>query len=106
MAGARLEDCAEWLRMASAQESNNQMAIWGSRRPTEKMWHGNRPVTPAKRKIAARQSTDRAGQKNKSRRGNRGITPASSKNSGAAIGVSRRPLEKSQRGNQGIAPAS
>jgi hypothetical protein len=37
MAGARFEDCAEWLQMASAQESNNQMAIWGSRRPTEKI---------------------------------------------------------------------
>ncbi len=51
MAGARLEDCAEWLQMASAQESNNQMAIWGSRRPTEK--------------IVARQSSGHTGKKKK-----------------------------------------
>jgi hypothetical protein len=76
MAGARLEYCAEWQQMASAQESNNQMAIGGSRWPTEK--------------IAARQSTDRAAQK---------------KNCGKAIRVLRWQKEKLWRGNQWIAPA-
>jgi hypothetical protein len=71
MAGARLEDCAKWLLMASAQESNNQMAIWGSRRPTEK--------------IVARQSSGHAVQKKKSQHGNQRIVLAKRKNRGAAI---------------------
>ncbi len=147
MVGARLEYCTKWQRMASAQESNNQMAIGGSRRPTEtfvarqltncadkkkncgaaidgsrrpkeklrrsnrgsrrpkkncgpaidglrrpkeKLQRGNQQIAPAKKKIAARQSTDRAGQK---------------KNCGAAINRLRRPREKLRPGNQRIAPA-
>jgi hypothetical protein len=106
MAGARLEDCAEWLRMASAQESNNHMAIWGSRRPTEKN--------------VARQSSGHAGQKKNcgtAINGSRGPKEKIAarqwgnhagllKNSGAAIGVSHWPHEKLRRGNQGITPAS
>ncbi len=99
MAGARLsiapngwlnEDCAKWLvqglRIAPNDcewpQHKKATIKWqfGDRAGQLKtLWHGNCPVTPAKRKIAARQSTDRAGQKKKSRRGNRGITQASSK---------------------------
>ncbi len=82
MAGAKLEYCVKWQQMASAQESNNQMAIGGSRWPTEK--------------VARRQSTDRAGQKKN--------CGAAKQNSGAAIRVSHLPLQNLQCGNQGIAP--
>jgi hypothetical protein len=90
MAGARLIIVprlvlARWQRMASARESNNQMAIEGSRRPTEKN--------------AARQSTGHTGQKKKLRRSNRRIARWQKKNRGAEIGVSRWPKEKMQRGN-------
>ena len=105
MAGARFEYCAKWQQMASAQESNNQMAIGGSRWPTEK--------------IVARQSTDRAAQKKNcgtAINGSRGPKEKIAarqwgnhagllKNSGAAIGVSHWPHEKLRRGNQWIAPA-
>jgi hypothetical protein len=129
MVGTRLEDCAKWLarglriapmagarlvsgqwqQMASARESNNQTAIGGLRRPTEKiaarqltdcagqkknLRRGNRGIAPGKRKvaawqsmdcaghkkkIAARQSMDCAGQKKKLQCSNWGIAPASSK---------------------------
>jgi hypothetical protein len=96
MAGARLIIAprlvsARWQQMASAQESNNQMAIGGSRRPTEK--------------IAARQSTGHTGQKKKLRHSNRRIARWQKENHGVAIGVSRWPKEKMQRGNWWIAPA-
>jgi hypothetical protein len=52
--------------------------------------NGNQGITPAKSKIAARQSEDRAGHL---------------KNRGAATLRSRRPKEKSRHGNLGIAPA-
>jgi hypothetical protein len=70
MVGARLEYCAKWQQMASAQESNNQMAIGGLRRPTEK--------------IVARQLTDRAGQQ-KHRSAAIGDHAGLKKNCGAAI---------------------
>ncbi len=110
MAGARLIIAprlvlARWQRMASARESNNQMAIGGSCRPTEK--------------FAARQSTGHTGQKKKLRhsnrriarwqeeklrRGNWGIVLAKRKFSAVIDGL-RRPKEKSRRGNQEIALA-
>ncbi len=136
MAGARLEYCAKWQQMASAQESNNQMAIGGSCRPTEKNvaqqsrdhagqkkhGRGNQGITPAKRKIVARQSMDCAGQKNKiaARQSGYcagqkkkkcgaaidGLRPPTEQNSSAAIRVSPLPLQNLRRGNQGITPAS
>ncbi len=63
---------------------------WRSRRPKEKSWHGNLGIAPTKRKVAARQSWNRAGQQ---------------KSCGAAILGLRWPKEKSPRGNLGIAPA-
>jgi hypothetical protein len=75
--------------LASVQESNNQTAImgfqWskenrgtairGLRRRKEKLWRGNWRIAPAKRKIAAQQSGDNAGQKKNLRRGNWVIVP-------------------------------
>jgi hypothetical protein len=77
--------------MASAQESNNQMAIGGLRRPTEK--------------IAARQLTDCTGQKKNCGAAINGLRQPKEQNSGVAIRVLRLPLQNLQRGNQGIAPA-
>jgi hypothetical protein len=90
MAGARLIIAprlvsARWQRMASARESNNQTAIGGSRRPTEK--------------TASRQSTGHTGQKKKLRRSNQRITRWQKENCGTAIGVKRWPKEKKERGN-------
>jgi hypothetical protein len=111
---------ARWQQMASARESNNQTAIRGSRRPTEK--------------IAARQSTGHTGQKKKLRCSNQRIARwqkeiitarqlgyragqkkkcstvidglrRPKENHGMAIDRSRRPKGKSQRGNRWIAPA-
>jgi hypothetical protein len=53
--------------------------------------HGNQRSRRPEEKIAARQSTDHAGQKKKLRHGNQG---------------SRWPLQKSRRSNRGIAQAS
>jgi hypothetical protein len=90
MAGTRLEYCTKWQQMASAQESNNQMAIGGSRRPTEK--------------IAAQQLTGHASQKkNCGAAINGSCWPK--KKCGTATGVSRWPKEKLRHVNQWIAPA-
>ncbi len=120
MAGARLEDCAEWLQMASAQKNNNQMAIWGSRRLTEKIvvrqssCHASQKKNCGtainglcwpKEKIAARQSGYHAGLFKKIAVRQLGYRASLFKNHSAAIGVSRRPLQKSQRSNRSIAPA-
>ncbi len=85
MAGARLFIVprlvsARWQRMASARESNNQTAIGGSRRPTEKI--AAQKLTGhmgQKKKIAAQQSMDRAPAKEKSWRSNWGIALAKRK---------------------------
>jgi hypothetical protein len=121
MVGARLEYCTKWQQMASAQESNNQIAIEGSRWPTEKIVArqltdragqkknrgGNQGIAPAKRKkTAAQQSMDCAGQKSDCSVAIDGLRRPKEQNSGAAIRVSCRPLEKLRQGNRGIAPAS
>jgi hypothetical protein len=54
------------------------------------LWRSNLGITPAKRKVAARQSWNRASQK---------------KNRGVAIMELRLPKEMSWRGNLGVAPA-
>ncbi len=121
MAGVRHEYCAKWQQTASAQESNKQMAIWGSRRPTEKIaarqltGHAgqkkncsaaiNRLRWP-KEKIAVQQSAYRAGQKKNCSAAINGLRRPKEKNCGAAIGVSCLPLQKLRRGNQGFAPSS
>jgi hypothetical protein len=133
MVGARLEYCAKWQQMASAQESNNQMAIGGSRRPTEKIVARQLTAPAGQKKHSSAAIGDNAGLKKnarhgnrvsrrplgKSRHGNRWIAPASWKIASrqlvdrashlkirsTAIKASRRPLKLSRRGNRGIAPA-
>ncbi len=110
MVGARLEDRTKWLQMASAQESDNQMAIGGSRRPTEKIAAWQLTGHAGQKKIVARQSGYCAGQRNKCgaaidglHRPKEKITARQSmdcagqkkkKNCSAAIGVLRWPLQK------------
>jgi hypothetical protein len=105
MAGARLEYCAEWQQMASAQESNNQMAIAGSRRPTEKIAARQSMDCSGQKKITAQQSGYWVGHKKNCAAVIDGMHWPKEQNSGTAITVSRRPKEKLRRSNQLIALA-
>jgi hypothetical protein len=80
MVCARLEYCAKWQRMASAQESNNQIAIRGLCRPTEKN--------------AARKLTGHTSQKKNCGAAIDKLRWPKEKHCGAAIGVLRQPKEK------------
>jgi hypothetical protein len=94
------------LGITPANWKNCGAAIVRSRRPKEKLRHGNQRIALAKRKIAARPSGYHAGLFKKIAVRQSGYRAGLFKNHGAAIGVSCRPLQKSRRGNRSIAPAS
>jgi hypothetical protein len=91
MVGVRLEDCTKWLvrglriapngcKWPQHKKATIKWQFGDRAGQLKKLWHGNQGIAPAKRKIAARQSMDCAGQKKK--------------NCSAAIRVLRRPLQK------------
>jgi hypothetical protein len=107
MAGARLsdapngwrdEDCAKWLvqglrivpngcKSPQHKKATIKWQFGDHAGQLKKLWCGNHPVTPAKRKM---------------RHGNQRIALAKRKNRGAAIGVSRRPLQKNRGAAIGV----
>jgi hypothetical protein len=109
MAGMRLEYCAIWQQMASAQESNNQMAIGGLRqpnekncgaamdgscRPKEKLRLGNQRMALAKRKICGAAIDKLRWPKEKNAVWQSWYCASQEKNCGAAINGLCRPKEK------------
>ncbi len=125
MAGARLsiapngwsdEDCPKWLvrglRIATNgcewPQHKKATIKWQFGDPNgqmKKLWRGNRPVTPAKRKNRGTAINGSCWPKENTAR-QLGYHAGLFKNRGAAIGVSCRPLQKSRRGNRSITPAN
>jgi hypothetical protein len=89
---------ARWQRMASAQESSNQMANVGSRRPKEKSRCGSR-VLLRPTETSRRGNRRSRRPKEKSWRSNQGSCQPTEK-SRPGNRFSRRPKEKSRRGNR------